>query len=406
VIVAWELCNACYRRDPARVSGWLARTLDRLGGDTPTWFEALAHDIASRCSPEVARGHLQRVVTVITAGAVTPAPVVETLRMPGRSPGGTARLVDSFFAAAGHGAHLDEPRRQADGRRQRRLARFPAPLQPAARRWAAHLLASRDRARLHGVPGLRDRTIDARLASLAVLANQLHRAGIEDWAAVTAGDIEAFITTDTFARLAAARSFFRFARRHKLVLIDPTSGIDRRQPKGFAGRILDPAAQRRLLRRWADASIDAIERAVGLLCLLHAARPAELRALTVNDTDLAAGRVRLGRRLHPVPLDPLTVDALTDCLAIRAATGTANPHVIVTRGTRAHTGPASACFMDHVLDALGVKPAVLRQTRIADLAHRTDPRLVATALGMTEEGAMHYLTDVVDRDDVVFSAEV
>jgi hypothetical protein len=271
VIVAWELCDACYRRDPARMSGWLARTLDRLGGDTPAWFEARAHVIASRCSPEVARGHLRRVVTVITAGAVTPAAVVETLRMPGRSPGGTARLVDSSFAAAGHGAHLDEPRRRADGRRQRRLARFPAPLQAAARRWAAHLLASRDRARLHGVPGLSDRTIDARLASLAVLANQLNRAGIEDWAAVTAGDIEAFITTDTFARLAAARSFFRFARRYKLVLIDPTSGIDRRQPKGFAGHTLDPAAQRRLLRRWADAS--AIERTVGLLCLLHAAPP-------------------------------------------------------------------------------------------------------------------------------------
>ncbi|MGH9287027.1 MAG: hypothetical protein ACRD0V_01815 [Acidimicrobiales bacterium] len=44
----------------------------------------------------------------------------------------------------------------------------------------------------------------------------------------------------------------------------------------------------------------------------------------------------------------------------------------------------------------------MRQTRIAELAHRTDPRLVATALGMTEEGAMHYLTDAVDHQDVAF----
>jgi integrase len=402
VIVAWELCNACYQRDPARVSNWLAGTRDRLGGDTPAWFEALAHDIAGRCSPEVALRHLRRVVTVITAGTVTPAAVVEALRIPGRSPGGTVRLVDGFFAAAGYGAHLDEPRRQADGRRQRRLARFPARLRPAAQRWTAHLLASRERARLHGVPGLSDRTIEARLASLAVLAGQLHQTGVEDWAAVTAVDIEAFITTDTSARLAAARSFFAFARHHRLVLVNPTAGIERRQAKGFAGYTLDPATQQRLLRRWADASIDAIERTVGLLCLLHAAGPAELRALTIEDTDLAAGRVRLGRRPHPVPLDPLTIDALTVCLAARAATGTTNPHVILTRGTRAHTGPASAYFMNHVLDPAGVKPTVLRQTRIADLAHRTDPRLVATALGMTEEGAMHYLTDAVDREDVVF----
>jgi hypothetical protein len=39
---------------------------------------------------------------------------------------------------------------------------------------------------------------------------------------------------------------------------------------------------------------------------------------------------------------------------------------------------------------------------IADLAHRTDPRLVATALGMTEEDAMHYLTDAVHYEDIVF----
>lgn len=215
-----------------------------------------------------------------------------------------------------------------------------------------------------------------------------------------------FIATDTSARLAAARSFFAFARRHKLVLIDPTAGIERRQAKGFAGHTLDPAAQRRLLRRWTNPGIDPIERTVGLLCLLHAASTAELRTLTVDDTDLASGHVRLGRRPHPVPLDPATVDALTACLTARAATGTANPHVIVTRGTRAHADPASAYFLHHALDPAGIKPTVLRHTRIADLAHRTDPRLVATALGMTEEGAMHYLTDAVDHEDVAFRPDL
>jgi integrase len=404
VIVACALCNACYHRDPARVVTWLAGAIDRLGDATPVWFEGLAHDIAGRCSPAVTLSHLRRVVGIITAGTTEPDALVEALRTPGRSPGGTARLVDGFFAATGHGAHLDEPRRQADGRRQRRLDRFPPRLQPAARRWTAHLLASRDRARLHGVAGLGDRTIEARLAALAVLANQLHHRGINDWAAVTTSDIEAFTTTNTSARLAAARSFFRFARRHKLVLIDPTTGIDRRRAKGFAGPTLDPAAQRRLLRRWADPAIDPIERTVGLLCLLHAASTAELRTLTVGDIDLPRAHVRLGRRPHQVPLDPLSVDALTACLDARAATGTTNPHAIVTRGTRAHAGPASAYFMNHVLDTASTKPTVLRQTRIADLAHRTDPRFVATALGMTEEGAMHYLTDAVDREDVVFSA--
>jgi hypothetical protein len=40
--------------------------------------------------------------------------------------------------------------------------------------------------------------------------------------------------------------------------------------------------------------------------------------------------------------------------------------------------------MDHMPDAAGLKATVLRQTRIADLAHRTDARLVASAFGMAE----------------------
>jgi site-specific recombinase XerC len=406
VIVAWDLCNACYQRDPARVATWLAGTIDRLQGVTPVWFEALANHIAARSGPAVTIEHLRRVGAVIASGTVAPAAVIEALNTQGRSPGGTTRLVDAFFAAAGLGAHLDEPQRQADGRRQRRLDRFPDRLRPAAQRWMVHLDASRDRARLHGVAGLGDRTIEARLASLAVLATQLHQSGIDDWAAASTTDIEAFITTNTSARLAAARSFFAFARCRRLTLINPAAGLDRRQAKGFAGRTLDPAAQRQLLRRWADPSVGPIERTVGLLCLLHAASSAELRAVTIDHVDLKAGKVRLGRRPRPLPLDPLTLDALTACLMARAAMGTANPHAIVTRGTRLHAGPASAYFMNHVLDRAGTKPAPLRQTRVADLAHRTDPRLVATALGMTEEGAMHYLTDAVDHEDIAFSTDL
>lgn len=47
--------------------------------------------------------------------------------------------------------------------------------------------------------------------------------------------------------------------------------------------------------------------------------------------------------------------------------------------------------MTHVLDGAGVRPSTLRQTRLAEFAHQLDPRLVAAAFGMTEEGALHYL---------------
>jgi hypothetical protein len=123
----------------------------------------------------------------------------------------------------------------------------------------------------------------------------------------------------------------------------------------------------------------------------------------VNDINTTTRTVRLGRRSHQVPLDPLSFTALERCLEHREALGTENPHVIVTRGTRAHRTPASQPYFSHVLDPAGLTPQVLRQTRLAELTHRLDPRLVAAAFGMTPEGALHYLIGAVDSEPVAFA---
>ena len=62
--------------------------------------------------------------------------------------------------------------------------------------------------------------------------------------------------------------------------------------------------------------------------------------------------------------------------------------------------------MGRLLDPAGVKPGVLRYTRIVDLAHRVDPRLTAIAFGMTEQGALHYVTDVVDNEELHFGPDL
>ena len=113
--------------------------------------------------------------------------------------------------------------------------------------------------------------------------------------------------------------------------------------------------------------------------------------------------VRLGKRPHPVPLDPLSFAALERCLEHRQQLGTENPHVIVTRGTRAHRTPASQPYLSHVLDAAGLTPRPLRQTRLAALTYRLDPRLVAAAFGMTPEGALHYLIGAVETEAAAFA---
>jgi hypothetical protein len=47
--------------------------------------------------------------------------------------------------------------------------------------------------------------------------------------------------------------------------------------------------------------------------------------------------------------------------------------------------------------------SLLRQTRLAELIHRFDPRLVAAAFGITPEGALHYLIGAVDTEAAAFA---
>jgi integrase len=402
---ALGLCTACYQRDPARVATWTAGTLERLGATAPPWFADLAAELTDRSHPGSTLAHLRRVERVLAAGVSDPIAVVAALRTPGRSPGATAKLVAEFFTRDGLGPMPDEAARLAAARLDRRLQRLPARLRPAVEAFTRHLLGQRERAALLGRPGLTDTTIQARVADLAALAALLRSRGVTDWAGVTAADIEAFLVTNVGSRLASARAFFAFARRRRLILVDPTSPIGRRAPKGFAGRVLSGPEQRALLRRWTSPDIDPNERLVGLLCLLHGTSPAELRNLKADDINPDATQARLGQRAHPVPLDPLTADAVQACLAARERSKTRNPHLIVTRGTRLHEGPCSPPFMTHLLDPAGVTPRLLRQTRLADLAHRVDPRLVAAAFGMTEGGALHYVTDTVDNEAVAFNPD-
>jgi hypothetical protein len=88
---------------------------------------------------------------------------------------------------------------------------------------------------------------------------------------------------------------------------------------------------------------------------------------------------------------------LQRCLAHRDGGHTANPYVIVTKGTKAGRAPASTAYMSHVLDLCGVPPRMLRCTRLADLVNVMDPKLVAAAFAMNPEGGLIYLADQIDR---------
>lgn len=218
-------------------------------------------------------------------------------------------------------------------------------------------------------------------------------------------DIEAFLAElpkNRARRLAVLRQFFRFARSRRLLLVDPTHGVSVKRHKGFRGRTLTIAQQRAVFRRWsANPAAHPHEALVGLLAILHGASSGEVRGLRVDHIDATDRSIRLGKRPHPVPLDPVSWTALQRCLDHRDRLRTDNPHVLVTRGTKADRRPASEAYMSHLLDPCGLPPKMLRATRLADLVNTIDPKLVAAAFGMNPESAMAYLADHLDETRLV-----
>jgi hypothetical protein len=113
-----------------------------------------------------------------------------------------------------------------------------------------------------------DRTIDVALATVRDLALFLdNERGKQDWSTVDVADIEEFLNlqpNNRPRRLTVLCQFFRFARARRLLLVDPTRGLARRQPRGFRAKTLTIDRQRLLFRRWStDPTVHPHEALVG-----------------------------------------------------------------------------------------------------------------------------------------------
>lgn len=74
---------------------------------------------------------------------------------------------------------------------------------------------------------------------------------------------------------------------------------------------------------------------------------------------------------------------------------TTNPHLTVTKGTKAGRNATSVAHVSRVLDSARIAPWMLRSTRLIDLV-TMDAKLVTAAFGMRPEAVMIYLADHVD----------
>lgn len=398
---AFGLCSRCWQRHPDRPFVQGENLVARLP-DPPSWLrDFVAHLAARHC--------VGRACTMITTlGRLLddehpnhPQAVLERARRPGRSMGSLARALEDFFAERRLALPTDQADRLAAGRRQRRIDATPAELHPAVEAFAAWMLRSRDRARRAGTRPRTDHTIETALAITRDLSRFLDAGrGKRDWALVEVNDIEAFLAElpqGRARRLTVVRQFFRFARAQRIVLIDPTKDLSAKRSNAFRGRTLTLQQQRTLFRRWTtDTDVHPHEALVGMLALLHGASSREARLLRADDIDHRAQALQLGNRPHPVPLDPASWAVLQRCLAHREQQRTANPHVIITKGTKAGRRPASTAYLSHVLDDCGFPPRMIRSTRLVDLINTMDPKLVAAAFGMDPQATLIYLADHVD----------
>jgi site-specific recombinase XerC len=396
------LCSRCWQRHPGRPFVQGAGLTARLASP-PDWLgDFIAHLAGAYCP-----GRACTMITILGRLLADdgqpdhPQALLERARRPGRSIGPLARTLEVFFTERGMALPTGQAGRLAAGRRQRRIDAVPAPLRPAVSAFAASMLAARERARRAGTRPRADHTIETALAIVRDLARFLATdRGKQDWALADVHDIEAFLATlpgRRQRRLTVLRQFFRFARAQKIVLADPARCLTATGHRGFTGQTVSLGQQRALFRRWtANPAAHPHEALLGILALLHAASSNEVRHLRAGDIDAASKTIRLGHRPHPVPLDPATWKILQRCLAHREHQRTSNPHVMVTKGTKAGA-PASAAYVSHLLGPCGVPPRMLRATRLADLVNTMDPKLAAAAFGMSPEAVMIYLADHVDQ---------
>jgi hypothetical protein len=236
--------------------------------------------------------------TYVATTVPTAAPTARSKR-PGRSMGSLARCLEDFFTTSRLALSTDQTERLAAGRRQRRVDQAPEPLRGGVAGFADHQIRARQRALRAGTRPRSDNAIELALAIIRDLAVFLAgQRGKHDWAAVDVYDMEAFLAGAPNARhrrLTVLRQFFRFARRFRLILIDPTVTLKAKQNNAFRGLTLTLGQQRQLFHRWTsgDPDVHPHEALIGTLALLHAASSQEARLLLAVARRLASSFVAL-----------------------------------------------------------------------------------------------------------------
>lgn len=208
---------------------------------------------------------------------------------------------------------------------------------------------------------------------------------------VTAKDITAVLAPLSGRRrrnaIAALRSLFRHAKKHGRIFADPTRRL---RSEEIPVSVL-PLTEHEISAVERTAT-HPIHRLVIALTAVHAARPAAIRPLTLDDVDLAARRFTFAG--YQQRLTELAHDALTSWLVERRRRWphTANRHVLITAANALGTAPVSADYLQVHFVRRGVDLERIRTDRILHeaLIAGPDPLHLAFVFNLSHSTAARY----------------
>ena len=187
--------------------------------------------------------------------------------------------------------------------------------------------------------------------------------------------------------VSALRSLFTWAKKTGVIFRNPATRIK-------PGKREHPVWQPLTAGQLADAAAAAgtpQARLCLVLAAVHAARPGAIRALQLDDVDLASGRLHLAGISRP--MGELTGKILREWLEYRQRRWphTANPHLLISKESALRHGPVSTAY----LTSLRGLPATLERLRIdcqlaEAMATGFDPLHLAEVFGISEHTAIRY----------------
>jgi len=193
--------------------------------------------------------------------------------------------------------------------------------------------------------------------------------------------------------IAALRSLFRFAKKRGIVFADPTTHLKTTHP-GFNPLPLTDEE----IRAIEAAASSPAERLIIALAAEHAARPAAMWRLALDDVDLPNRRITIDR--HHQRLGELTRQALLAWLKQRRATWplTGNQHLLISHVTAFETGPVTTNYFRNHMWRKGVRLGQIRADRILHeaLTASPDPLHLTLVFDISHPTASRY-TDIAQR---------